>query len=226
MTEPHDPEDRSLRPPMTARREALPTWTVGRLVSRATQSMPPRARARHFSSKGSIQRVRPVRSAAGGMRRVMVKVRVVPMTPGAKKALMTHVRYVAREGAGVEGEQGRFFDAREDAVEASGFARRCEGDRHHFRIIINPEDGRDLPDLKAFTRRFMEQVSTDMGTPLEWVAGEHYDTGRPQFNLVFFRLSVSVRAGSAGDDENRALPAPTRVADVRYGSIPLKKSAG
>ncbi len=78
--------------------------------------MPPRARARHFLSKGSVQRVRPVRSAAGGMRRVMVKVRVVPMTPGAKKALMTNVRYVAREGAGAVGEPGQFFDAREDAM--------------------------------------------------------------------------------------------------------------
>lgn len=184
MTEPRDPEDYGFQPPITARREAPPTWTVGRLVSRATSSMPPRARARHFSSKGSVQRVRPVRSAAGGMRRVMVKVRVVPMTPGAKKALMTHVRYVAREGAGAEGEPGRFFDAREDAVEASGFARRCEGDRHHFRIIVNPEDGRDLPELKGFTRRFMAQVETDMGTPLDWVAGAHYDTGRPHLHIL------------------------------------------
>lgn len=164
MTEPRDPEDYGFKPPMTARRETPPIWKVGRLVSRATPSMPPRARARHFNAKGSVQRVRPVRSAAGGMRRVMVKVRVVPMTPGAKKALMTHVRYVAREGAGAEGEPGRFFDAREDAVEASGFARRCDGDRHHFRIIVNPEDGRDLPDLKAFTRRFMAQVETDRAT--------------------------------------------------------------
>jgi hypothetical protein len=184
MTEPQEPYDHSFKPPMTARRETPPTWQIGRLVSRATPAMPPRARARHFSSKGSVQRVRPVRSAAGGMRRVMVKVRVVPMTPGAKKALMTHVRYVAREGAGVEGESGQFFDAREDAVEASGFARRCEGDRHHFRIIVNPEDGCDLPDLKAFTRRFMAQVETDMGTPLEWVAGEHFDTGRPHLHIL------------------------------------------
>lgn len=53
MTEPGVPEDRLLRPPMTARRETPPTWTVGRLVSRAAPSMPPRARARHFSSRGA-----------------------------------------------------------------------------------------------------------------------------------------------------------------------------
>jgi hypothetical protein len=184
MTEPREPEDRLLRPPMTARRETPPTWKIGRLISRATASMPPRARARHFNAKGAVQRVRPVRSAMGGMRRVMVKVRVVPMTPGAAKALMTHVRYVARDGAGVQGERGAFFDARADAADASEFARRCEDDRHHFRLIVSPEDGRDLPDLKAFTRRFMDQVSADMGTPLEWVAGEHYDTGRPHLHIL------------------------------------------
>ncbi|MGH6978998.1 MAG: relaxase/mobilization nuclease RlxS, partial [Brevundimonas sp.] len=137
-----------------------------------------------FSSKGSVQRVRPVRSAAGGMRRVMVKVRVVRMTPGARKALMTHVRYVARDVAGAEGEQGRFFSAQEDEADAVAFAGRCEGDRHHFRLIVNPEDGRELPDLKGFTRRFMEQVETDMGTPLDWVAGAHYDTGRPHLHIL------------------------------------------
>lgn len=198
MIEPHDPDDHGFKPPMTARRETPPTWKVGRLVSRATPSMPPRARARHFNPKGSVQRVRPVRSAASGTRRVMVKVRVVQMTPGARKALMTHVRYVAREGAGAGGEQGQFFDAREDAVDASRFAGRCEHDRHHFRLIVNPEDGRDLPDLKAFTRRFMDQVATDMGTPLEWVAGEHYDTGRPHLHILL--------RGKRDDGRNLVLP--------------------
>ena len=184
MTEPRDPDDRLLRPPMTARRETPPTWPAGRLLGRATRSMPPRARARHFSAKGSVPRVRPVRSAPVGMRRVMVKVRVARMTPGAKKALMTHVRYVARDGAGAEGEPGRFFSAREDVADAVAFAGRCQGDRHHFRLIVNPEDGRDLPDLKAFARRFMEQVETDMGTPIDWVAGAHYDTGRPHLHIL------------------------------------------
>ena len=184
MTEPRDPDLFDWRPPLTARREAPPVGRTAGLVGQATPGMPPRARARHFSAKGSAQRVRPVRSAAGGQRRVMVKARVVRMTPGAKKALMTHVRYVAREGAGAEGEQGRYFDAGSDDVDARAFAGRCETDRHHFRLIVNPEDGRDLPDLKAYARRFMAQVESDMGTPLDWVAGAHFDTGRPHLHIL------------------------------------------
>ncbi|TAJ63994.1 DUF3363 domain-containing protein [Brevundimonas sp.] len=184
MTEPRDPDLFNWRPPLTARRETPPVGRTARLVGRATPGMPPRARARHFSAKGSAQRVRPVRSATGGQRRVIVKARVVCMTPGAKKALMTHVRYVAREGAGAEGEEGRYFDARSDAADARAFAGRCETDRHHFRLIVNPEDGRDLPDLKAYARRFMAQVESDIGTPLDWVAGAHFDTGRPHLHIL------------------------------------------
>ncbi len=184
MTEPRDPDLFDWRPPLTARRETPPVGRTAGLVGRATPGMPPRARARHFSAKGSARRVRPVRSTTGGQRRVMVKARVVRMTPGAKKALMTHVRYVAREGAGADGEQGRYFDARSDDADARVFAGRCEADRHHFRLIVNPEDGRDLPDLKAFARRFMAQVESDMGTPLDWVAGAHFDTGRPHLHIL------------------------------------------
>lgn len=184
MTEPRDPEDYRLKPPMTARRETPRVGTWGRLLNRATPSMPPRARARHFNAKGSVQRVRPVRSAAGSIRRVMVKVRVVPMTGAARRALTVHLRYVERDGAGAEGERGEIFEARSDAADTMAFVDRTDGDRHHFRLIVNPEDGRDLPDLKAFTRDFMKRVETDLGTPLDWVAGAHYDTGRPHLHIV------------------------------------------
>lgn len=184
MTEPRAPDLFDWRLPLTARRESPPVGRTAGIVGQATPGMPPRARARHFSAEVSARRVRPVRSAASGQRRVMVKARVVRMTPGAKKALMTHVRYVAREGAGADGEQGQFFDARSDDIDARAFAGRCDADRHHFRLIVNPEDGRDLPDLKAYARRFMAQVEGDMGTPLDWVAGAHFDTGRPHLHIL------------------------------------------
>ena len=198
MTEPRDPDLFDWRPPLTARRESPPVGRTAGMVGRATPGMSPRARARHFSAKGSARRVRPVRSAASGQRLVMVKARVVRMTPGAKKALMTHVRYVAREGAGADGEQGRYFDAHSDDADARAFAGRCETDRHHFRLIVNPEDGRDLPDLKTYARRFMGQVESDMGTPLDWVAGAHFDTGRPHLHILL--------RGKRGDGRDLVLP--------------------
>lgn len=173
---------------LTARREAPPRALGLRTVMfplRATPQMSSRARAQHFSAKGAGRSVRPSRAgAATGQRRVMVKTRVVKMTPGAAKALMTHVRYVERDGVGQAGEEGRFFSRDADVADGKAFAERCTGDRHHFRIIVNPEDGRDLPDLKAYARSFMAQVERDMGTPIDWIGGEHHDTGRPHLHLL------------------------------------------
>lgn len=173
---------------LTARREAPPTASGLRTVMfpvRATPQMSAKARAQHFSAKGAGRSVRPARvSAATGHRRVMVKARVVKMMPGAAKALMTHVRYVERDGVGQAGEEGRFFSRDADVADGKAFAERCTGDRHHFRIIVNPEDGRELPDLKTYARSFMAQVERDMGTPIDWIGGEHHDTGRPHLHLL------------------------------------------
>lgn len=184
MPDPLEPDLFDFRPPLTARREAVRQGPLAKVAGRAWPGMPARARAKHFSLKGSKPGVRTPRSAAGGQRRVMVKARVVRMTPSAKKALMTHVRYVEREGAGVQGEAGSFFDRTGDQADARAFAERCVGDRHHFRLIVNPEDGRDLPDLKAYGRDLMAQVERDMGTSVDWVAGAHYDTGRPHLHIL------------------------------------------
>lgn len=186
MTDNRETDLFDFRPPMTARRETPPVGKVGRIagLGRATPDMTPRQRAQHFSAKTQTTRVRPTKAASGGQRRVMVKARVVKMGAAASKALMTHVRYVEREGAGEAGAEGQFFDKTSEAADAPAFARRCEPDRHHFRLIVNPEDGRDLPDLKAYARQFMERVERDMGTSIDWVAGAHFDTGRPHLHIL------------------------------------------
>jgi hypothetical protein len=185
---PLDREDNDgLHPTLTAKRERpFPGKAIRTFMFplRATPQMSPRARAVHFSKLESGRTVRPTRGAAGGQRRVLVKARVVRMTPGAAKALMTHVRYVARDGVGPTGEDGRFFDRDTDLADGRAFASRCADDRHHFRIIVNPEDGRELPDLKAYARTFMDRVERDMGTSIDWIAGEHHDTGRPHLHLL------------------------------------------
>ncbi|RYG20102.1 MAG: type VI secretion protein, partial [Caulobacteraceae bacterium] len=183
-----DPEDpNALRIRLSARREKPPSPGPVRTLMfplRATPQTPPRARARHFAARASGRTVRPARGGPAGQRRVLVKARVVRMTPGAAKALMTHVRYVERDGVGAAGEEGRFFDRETDTADGRAFAGRCAGDRHHFRIVVNPEDGRELPDLKVYARAYMARVERDMGTSIDWIAGEHHDTGRPHLHLL------------------------------------------
>lgn len=180
-------EPEGWRAKLTARRETPSPGKALRTLMfplRATPQMSPRARAVHFSKLEAGRTVRGPRGGGGGQRRVLVKARVVRMTPGAAKALMTHVRYVERDGVGPVGEDGRFFDRDTDLADGKAFASRCADDRHHFRIIVNPEDGHDLPDLKAYAREFMARVERDMGTSFDWIAGEHHDTGRPHLHLL------------------------------------------
>jgi type IV secretory pathway VirD2 relaxase len=64
------------------------------------------------------------------------------------------------------------------------FSTPRPGDRHQFRFIVAPEDGAELSDLRAFTRELMDQMQTDLGTRLDWVAVDHFHTGHPHSHVV------------------------------------------
>jgi type IV secretory pathway VirD2 relaxase len=51
-------------------------------------------------------------------------------------------------------------------------------------MIVSAEEGAELGDLKSFTRAFMARMETDLGTRLEWVAVDHWDTGHPHTHIV------------------------------------------
>ena len=113
----------------------------------------------------------------------IVKARVV--RHGARAApLGPHLKYLRREGVTRDGAPGRLFDARQKGVDAAEFAERCDGDRRHFRFIVSPEDGPEMADLKAFTRDLMGQAAKDLGTGLDWVAVEHWDTQHPHVHVL------------------------------------------
>jgi len=118
------------------------------------------------------------------MRRVVVKARIVKLRPGSKGA-EAHLRYVQRDGTDREGERGRLYGGEgRDKVSGHAFLERGRGDRHQFRFILAPEDGDRLSDLRAFTRDVMKQMEEDLGSKLDWVAVDHFNTGHPHSHLV------------------------------------------
>jgi len=50
--------------------------------------------------------------------------------------------------------------------------------------FLHPEDGVEIADLKAFTRELMTHMERDLGTRLEWVAVDHWDTDNPHTHVV------------------------------------------
>jgi len=116
-------------------------------------------------------------------RGAIVKARVVRRmrSPGALRA---HIGYLKRDGVTRDGSPGKLFDAAGDEVEGRDFASRCEGDRHHFRFIVSPDDAGELGSLRSFTRELMNQASRDLGTRLDWVAIDHWNTEHPHVHVL------------------------------------------
>lgn len=119
----------------------------------------------------------------GRHRGAVVKARIV-RHQFKPNALRTHVAYLKRDGVTRDGNEGLMFDAASDDVDAGAFAQRCQDDRHHFRFIVSPDDAAELADLKAFTRDLMDQASRDLGTDLDWVAIDHWDTEHPHIHVL------------------------------------------
>jgi type IV secretory pathway VirD2 relaxase len=120
----------------------------------------------------------------GGQRRVIVKARITKFKAGQLGAARAHLRYIQRDGVTPEGEPGQLYGPDTDQANATAFLDDCGDDRHQFRLIVSPEDGAQLHDLKPFIRDFMAQVERDLETKLDWVAVDHYNTGQPHTHIV------------------------------------------
>lgn len=156
----------------------------------------PRARGRGQPRKGRCSRIGRGQAVAdrlkrmaderwpeARMRRIVVKARIVRLRLGSGAA-EAHVRYLQREGTTRDGERGRPYGADTDAADGKAFTERSREDRHQFRFIIAPEDGERLSDLRGFTRDVMRQMQEDLGTRLDWVAVDHFNTGHPHSHLI------------------------------------------
>jgi type IV secretory pathway VirD2 relaxase len=125
-------------------------------------------------------------SLRSNARRVVMKARVVRHHGMRFRSapLPKHIAYLKREGVTRDGADARMFNAKSDAADERAFAERCKGDRHHFRFIVSPEDAAQLPDLRTFTRELMADVERDLGTRLDWVATDHWNTDNPHVHVL------------------------------------------
>jgi len=125
-------------------------------------------------------------SLSSTSRRVVTKARVVRHhgTRFRSAPLPKHIAYLKREGVSRDGADARMFDAQSDAADERAFAERCADDRHHFRFIVSPEDAAQLEDLRKFTRELMVDVERDLGTRLDWVATDHWNTDNPHVHVL------------------------------------------
>ncbi|MFA6232273.1 MAG: relaxase/mobilization nuclease and DUF3363 domain-containing protein [Rhodanobacter sp.] len=117
-------------------------------------------------------------------RRVIIKTRLVNLKQAGVRSTKTHLRYIEREGVGREGEPGQAYGSATDHVDLGAFEARGRGDRHQFRFIVSPENAEQLDDLRRYTRTLMQRMEADLGTQLDWVAVDHWNTDNPHTHIV------------------------------------------
>jgi len=119
-------------------------------------------------------------------RRVVTKARVVRHqgTRFRSAPLPKHIAYLRREGVTKDDAPARMFDATGDEADEGAFAERCKDDRHHFRFIVSPENAAEIGDLKTFTRELVADMEKDLGTRLDWIAVDHWNTDNPHVHLL------------------------------------------
>jgi type IV secretory pathway VirD2 relaxase len=133
--------------------------------------------------RGRVASVRANRLISSRSRGAVIKTRVVRHT--ARSAPLTaHLNYLRRDGVTRDGEKERMFGPETDDADVKDFVERCEDDRHHFRFIVSPDDSTEMSDLKTFTRDLMAQMEKDLGTKLDWVAVDHWNTEHPHVHVI------------------------------------------
>ena len=144
----------------------------GRNIGRGNGAVP--------QAKRGVRRIARMR-----MRRVIVKVHIArARRGGGARAFGEHVRYVQRDGVERDGSGGQIYGREGQEIDGRSFVERSGDDRHQFRLTLSAEDANTLGDLKSTTRALMAQMEHDLGTPLDWVAVDHHNTGHSHTHII------------------------------------------
>lgn len=129
-----------------------------------------------------------VRNVRNASQRVIVKSRFVRhVTPDkGMRSLKDHCGYITRKGVEAPDEKSPEIFHGTGALAGQyldDWLQACCHDRHHFRFIISPENSRNH-DLTAYTRELVRQMESDLGTRLEYLAVNHFNTDTPHSHLI------------------------------------------
>ncbi|MBY0552838.1 MAG: hypothetical protein K2W95_36480 [Candidatus Obscuribacterales bacterium] len=129
-----------------------------------------------------------------------------PKTVAVARAL-AHVKYIQHRPGPDRAEGGReLFNDTDDNLDGKSVRRAIRAQEENkvvaHKLTLAPEITPE--DKKAFTREIMQQLSSDKGLDLDWVATAHTNTDHPHIHVVVL-----------GKDKNGA--------DVRFGKDDYNK---
>ncbi len=103
---------------------------------------------------------------------------------GTGANLSSHISYISRPGAGESEEKAVLFDKENDGINGKEFFERSRNDRHHFRMIISPENGDKIENFESYVRDVMNRAEKDLGCNLDWISAVHHDTDDVHAHVV------------------------------------------
>lgn len=126
------------------------------------------------------------RGLGANARRVTIKARLVNLAQVGPRSTVAHLRYIEREGVDRQGGAGHSYSygPTTDAADTKAFEERGREDRHQFRFIVSPEDAEQLDDLRTYIRHLMARMEADLGSRLDWIAVDHWNTDNPHTHVV------------------------------------------
>jgi hypothetical protein len=128
---------------------------------------------KHLHARGAVPK-----PLAADSQPVMVKVD----TPGA------HARGIQpgylQQGKGMDQTEAMLYGL--GASDPQRFTQTLQTDPHRFTLYVSFPEFPQCPhfDRTAFIQQYMRQVERDLGTSLEWMAANHYDTKHPHTHIV------------------------------------------
>lgn len=158
------------------------TSSAGEQRKRKSSSASPRRSSRFH--RGAIAAHSLAQTPGPSARRVLIKSRLVNLKQAGRRSTQKHLKYIERDGVTNNGAAAQSYGPHVDAVDTSAFEARGCADRHQFRFIVSPEDAIELEDLRGFTRDLMSRMEKDLGTRLDWVAVDHWNTDNPHTHIV------------------------------------------
>ncbi len=159
-----------------------------------------------------------------------IKARLVNLQQAsARNRTVTHLRYIERDGVDRQGEPGQAY----------GTCHRRRGPRRLSRNAgrttgissassSRPRTPSNWTDLRTYTRHLMQRMEADLGTRLDWVAVDHWNTDNPHTHVVLrgkddTRQRPHHRAGLHRPRHARArIGAGHRMAGARAPSVEIQ----
>jgi hypothetical protein len=143
-------------------RDAPEFTPLKRSVQRRLPRMTRRPVAELGRGKGAIYGLTP---PPHGWRRVAVKARIAQHGTSDLAAARTHQNYIVRDGVTREGGPGQLYDREHNVADGGDFLERQKGDTYQFRLVVAPEDGGRMADLKPFVRDLMPTAPVTIWGP-------------------------------------------------------------